>query len=123
MGNDSELGILDRAREAIWSVTGTNIIAGTIGGIAGVIIGHPFDTVKVSKTLRFSDSLLLLGTDAGSQWSRVLQDHLAVLSDDPAERIALGSLQGHVVAAGRCSSGQCISLWSLRIPLGHSTAQ
>lgn len=30
-----------------WSITGMNVIAGTISGVAGVLAGHPFDTVKV----------------------------------------------------------------------------
>lgn len=32
---------------ALWSVTGMNVISGTVSGVAGVLAGHPFDTVKV----------------------------------------------------------------------------
>jgi solute carrier family 25 carnitine/acylcarnitine transporter 20/29 len=31
----------------LWSVTGMNVIAGTVAGASGVLTGHPFDTVKV----------------------------------------------------------------------------
>lgn len=31
----------------VWSLTGQSVIAGTISGLAGVIAGHPFDTIKV----------------------------------------------------------------------------
>lgn len=34
-------------KSLIWSVTGMNVISGTISGAAGVLAGHPFDTVKV----------------------------------------------------------------------------
>lgn len=34
-------------KRCIWSVTGMNVISGTISGAAGVLAGHPFDTVKV----------------------------------------------------------------------------
>ena len=32
---------------AVWSATGMNMIAGTLSGFAGVLVGHPFDTIKV----------------------------------------------------------------------------
>lgn len=32
---------------AVWSVTGMNVVSGTVSGVAGVLAGHPFDTVKV----------------------------------------------------------------------------
>lgn len=42
-------GIDKWVTSCFWSSTGMNVIAGTVGGLAGVVVGHPFDTIKVDR--------------------------------------------------------------------------
>jgi hypothetical protein len=39
---------------------GKEFVAGTLGGIAQVVVGHPFDTVKVCKIYKFNTSYLTI---------------------------------------------------------------
>lgn len=49
----SDAGIVERI--SIWSLpTFKNTFAGTIAGISGVIVGHPFDTIKVCVYIYFN---------------------------------------------------------------------
>lgn len=54
----------------LWSSTGMNMIAGTVGGLAGVIVGHPFDTIKVDSTLCLLTGIFPLALRYRSDCSR-----------------------------------------------------
>ena len=48
----------ERHLKSIMSNTALDLVSGSIGGIAGTVVGHPFDTVK-GHLLSFSNQLLI----------------------------------------------------------------